>query len=203
MIGPLGVPRGLHEVLHEGARSQRIDVVFDVYREDSIKNAERENRGSASAVQFRNIAPGHRIQPWRKILSSSDNKTNLIRFLVAEWKTPEQRDKLTDKQLYVTCEESCLCITKRQWSEVAGLQSNQEEADTRMFLHAAHAAAEGYSAVVIIADDTNVLVLNLAFSADISCPLFQKCGTKNRVRYIDITKLHQALGDGVIIIHKS
>ena len=80
---------------------------------------------------------------------------------------------------------------------VAGLQSNQEEADTRIILHAAHAAENGYSAVVITADDTDVLVLCLAFSADISCPLFQKCGTKNRVRYLDITKLRQALGYSV------
>ena len=56
---------------------------------------------------------------------------------------------------------------------------------------------KGYSAVVITADDTDVLVLCLAFSADISCPLFQKCGTKNRVRYLDITKLRQALGYSV------
>ena len=121
----------LTRILHEGSRSQRIDVVFDVYREDSIKNAERK-QGRASAVQFWNIAPGHRIQQWKKNLSGSDNKTNLIQFLVAEWKTPEQRDKLTNKQLYVTCEESCLSITKNQWSEVAVLQSNQEEADCQM-----------------------------------------------------------------------
>ena len=30
-----------------------------------------------------------------------------------------------------------------------------------------------------------------------SCPLFQKCGTKNRIRYIDINKLRHGLGDGV------
>ena len=28
-------------VLHEGSSSERIDVVFDVYKENSIKNAER------------------------------------------------------------------------------------------------------------------------------------------------------------------
>ena len=80
---------------------------------------------------------------------------------------------------------------------VAGLESNQKEADTRIIVHAAHAAEEGCSAVVIIADDTDVLVLCLAFSADISCPLFQKCGTKKRVRFLDITKLRQALGYSV------
>ncbi|KAJ8403837.1 hypothetical protein AAFF_G00347050 [Aldrovandia affinis] len=169
----------LTQILHEGARSQRIDVVFDVYQEDSIKNAERANRGCTTGIQFRNIAPSHRIQQWRKFLSSSANKANLIRFLVAEWKTPKLRDRLNDKQLYVASEERCLHITK-ECAEVAGLQSNQEEADTRM--HAAHATEEGYSAVVVTADDTDVLLLHLAFSADISCPLFQNCGMKNRVR---------------------
>ncbi|KAJ8388288.1 hypothetical protein AAFF_G00135490 [Aldrovandia affinis] len=51
----------LTQILHEGARSQRIDVIFDVYQEDSIKNAERANRGRTTGIQFRNIAPGHRI----------------------------------------------------------------------------------------------------------------------------------------------
>jgi len=42
----------LTQILHEGARSQRIDVVFDVYREDSIKNAERTNTGCTTGIQF-------------------------------------------------------------------------------------------------------------------------------------------------------
>ena len=187
----------LTHILHEGVRSHRIDVVFDTYREDSIKNVDRSNRGSTTGIQFRNMAPGHRIQQWRKFLSSSANKANLIRFLVAEWKTPKLREKLNDKQLYVASEETCLHITNDQWAEVAELQSNQEEADTRILLHAAHAAEEGYIAVVVTADDTDVMVICLAFSPDISCPLFQKCGTKNRVRYIDINKLRHGLGDGV------
>ena len=92
----------LTRILHEGVRSHRIDVVFDTYREDSIKNAERSNRGSTTGIQFRDMMPGHRIQQWRTFLSSSANKANLIRFLVAEWKTPKLREKLNDKQLYVS-----------------------------------------------------------------------------------------------------
>ena len=38
----------LSMVLHEGTDSQRIDVVFNVYRDSSIKNVEREKRGSES-----------------------------------------------------------------------------------------------------------------------------------------------------------
>ena len=116
---------------------------------------------------------------------------------LADLKTPKLRHKLQDKQLYVASEESCLLITKDQWAEVAGLQANQEEADTRIILHAAHAAEEGYSAVVVAAEDTDMLLLCLAFSANVSCPIFQKCGTKNRVRYLDITKLRQGLGEGI------
>ncbi len=116
---------------------------------------------------------------------------------MAKWKTPKPRDKLNGKQLYVASEEFCLHISNDQWVNVTGLQSNLEEADTRIILHAAHAAGKCYIAVVVTADDTDVLVFCLAFAADISCPLSQKCGTMNRVRYIDITKLCHALGDGV------
>lgn len=35
---------------------------FGVYRNESIKNAERANRGSSIALQYRNIAGGHHIQ---------------------------------------------------------------------------------------------------------------------------------------------
>ena len=38
----------LSMVLHEGTDSQRIDMVFDVYRDSSIKNAGTEKRGSES-----------------------------------------------------------------------------------------------------------------------------------------------------------
>ena len=112
---------------------------------------------------------------------------------MAEWKTPNLREKLNDKQIYVASEDTGLHITNEQWAGVAGLQSNQEEADTRIILHAAHAAEQGYRAVVVTAENTDVMVLCLSFSPDISCPVFQKCGTKNRVRYIAINKLSHGL----------
>ena len=61
---------------------------------------------------------------------------------MAQWKTPKMRESLNDKQLYVVSDDTCLHITNDRWAEVASLQSNQEEAGTRIILHAAHAAAE-------------------------------------------------------------
>ena len=66
-----------------------------------------------------------------------------------------------------------------------------------MLVHALHAAEYGYKAVVITAEDTDVLVLCLGFNKNIPCPIYQKCGTQNRTRFLDITKIGQSLGSGV------
>lgn len=56
----------LAKVLHEGGDSERIDVVFDVYKDMSIKHSERANRGADMGIQFKNIVSGHNIQQWKK-----------------------------------------------------------------------------------------------------------------------------------------
>ncbi|KAG0716309.1 hypothetical protein GWK47_009996 [Chionoecetes opilio] len=187
----------LSHVVHEGAKSRRIDVVFDVYKETSIKDAERANRSAGTGIHFKNIQPGHNIQQWRKLLGSSSNKASLIKFLVEEWKKPQHREKLEGKELYVTCEQLCFKITKEQWEEAPELKSSQEEADTRLLLHALHAAESGYKSVIITAEDTDVMVLCLGMCHKIPSHLFQKCGTKNRTRFLDITTLSRTLGGSV------
>ena len=49
----------MYIVLNEGTDSQHIDVVFDVYRDNSIENPEREKRCSESSHEFRNIKADH------------------------------------------------------------------------------------------------------------------------------------------------
>ena len=66
-----------------------------------------------------------------------------------------------------------------------------------MLLHALHAAESGYKAVVITAEDTDMLVLCLGFNKNIHCPIYQKCGTQNKTRFLDITKLGQSIWSGV------
>ena len=130
-------------VLYVGGQSGRVDVVFDVYRQPSIKDSERLNRCASTTVQYTCLARGHNIQQWRKFLSSSFNKSSLIKFLVCEWKGQRYRDKLQGKALYVSCEETCFKMTANEWVEVAELQYTQEEADIRLLLHALHAARTG------------------------------------------------------------
>ena len=175
-------------VLNEGGQSQRIDVVFDVYLETSIKDAERSNRGSGTGVKFRTIIASHKIKQWRNFLSEADNKTSLIKFLVEEWKSSSNRAMVGNKQLHVTCGEKCWKITSDGCYEVHELSSSQEEADTRVLLHAKHASDNGYSNVFIVSEDTDVFVLCLSFAKDIPSRLYQKRGTKTRTQFMDIKK---------------
>ena len=130
-------------------------------RETSIKNAERCNRRSTTSTQWKNIALGHNILQWKKFMRNPENKTSLVKFLIQQWKEPANREKLHEHSLYVTCEEACYIITKDHWDEIQGLKSAQEDADTRLFLHAAE---DGYRSIVITAEDTDVLILCVSLS---------------------------------------
>ena len=77
--------------------------------------------------------------------------------------------------------------------------STQEEADTRVLIHAAHAAASSYKAVVVASEDTDVFVLCLAFESLIPCKMFVKSSKQTRTVYIDISKVVLALGSQVCL----
>ena len=76
------------------------------------------------------------------------------------------------------------------------MRSSQEQADTRLLLHALHTAESGYKSVVT-AEDTDVLVLCLGMCNKIRRCMYQKCGTKARTRFLDITKRSNTLGRSV------
>ena len=72
----------LYHILHQDAKSECIDIVFDVYRTIPIEDVESCNRGSNSSIQFKNISPAHNIYQWKRFLRNSVNKSALIEFLV-------------------------------------------------------------------------------------------------------------------------
>ena len=59
----------------------RIDIVFDVYRDNSIKTAELEGRGEATGLVHSITVAGQKIQQWRRLVRSSASKTALIKFI--------------------------------------------------------------------------------------------------------------------------
>lgn len=95
----------------------------------------------------------------------------------------------------MTVGETCKKLTEAAVIDVDSLRSTQEEADTRLLLHAVHCANAGSSAVVIVSEDTDVFILCVAFSGYVACPLYLKSGSHTRVQYVDIKKVAQKFGN--------
>ena len=52
----------LSMVLYVGGQSGRVDVVFDVFRQLSVKDSESLNRGASTTLQYKFLVGGHNIQ---------------------------------------------------------------------------------------------------------------------------------------------
>ncbi|KAG0711057.1 hypothetical protein GWK47_021498 [Chionoecetes opilio] len=129
----------------------------------------------------------------------SSNKASLKpKFLGEKWKKPQHREKLEGKELYVTCEQLCFKITQKAVGKrllsLSQVKKKQTHASFSMHFMQQNF---GYKSVIIPAEDTDVMVLCLGMCHKIPSHLFQKCGTKNRTRFLDITTLSRTLGGSV------
>ena len=80
---------------------------------------------------------------------------------------------------------------------MAELTSNQEEGDTHLPFHPKHAAQEGYKAVAVISEDTDVFIFLLNFLSIINTRLYMKCSSKSRTQLIDIKGAVQRTGQEI------
>ena len=130
-----------------------LDVMWDVYTDDSLKSSTRERHGKGirRCVASTNTVPGN----WQEFLSASEKKkTELFEFLA----TQAAEHLVTEKEVFLTCKQNVLtCCIRRDLSTLS--PCTQEEADSRRFLHMANAVKKGYKNVMIRTVDTDVLVL--------------------------------------------
>ena len=85
-------------------------------------------------------------------------------------------------------------VTNEGCENVLSLRSDHEEADTRLLLHAKH-AAETHNRIVIQSPDTDVAVLSAAHFQSLGCnELWFKTGVKDKSRCIPIHTLAAKLG---------
>ena len=72
---------------------------------------------------------------------------------------------------------------------------NHEEADTRLLLHAADAAKQGYRKIMIQTVDTDVVVLAISMVQDIDVDeLWVSIGVGKHLRYLAVDKISKSLG---------
>ena len=88
---------------------------------------------------FCNIVATQKIKQWNQFLSSGDNKMQIVDFIVNQWQYDERIKKMETNIFYATAGSKCYNLSRVGTNEVSSLSTSQEEADTRMFLHAQYA----------------------------------------------------------------
>ena len=134
-------------------------------------------------------------------MSNGTNKTRLMQFLVNEWSSSMYADKIGARTLYVSHGSNCRKIEvvegKIVSCLVSQLHSNQEEADTRMFLHACHASSCGHTSIPIRSSDTDVEVLACYYQASITASITLISGTRCRSRLIRVPSICEKLSPDI------
>lgn len=186
--------------LAKGNGSDKIHFVADTYKDHSIKNAERNKRASIGSQVMR--VYGQAVpQQWKKFLSCK-NKEALLQYLYDTWKTVKIPD-LQGVTIYYAYGSRCYAFSAPSRSsgeqivevqEIQELNSTQEEADTRMYLHVAYAATTSTD-IIIVSPDTDVLVIGVSLQPLITAHLYFHTGKGANLRTLDIQAIHTTLGD--------
>ncbi len=140
---------------------------------------------------------------WTSFLRDDDNKTELFQFLAVRICQTQ-----TTSTIIVT-NEGCVICNDNQKSLEAVSPCPHEEADTRIFVHARDAAIEGSKALVIKANDTDIVVIAVSV-----LPQLQEIGVETLwiafghgvgMKWIPIHELLNAIGPtrarGIMYFH--
>jgi hypothetical protein len=78
---------------------------------------------------------------------------------------------------------------------------NYEEADTRMFLHAKHAAIGGRKSINIVSSDTDVVVIGVAVFDDLNVDhLWMTFGKGKDLRWVPIHDTSNDVNDEMLLL---
>ena len=165
---------------------KRVDVVWDRYLENSLKESTRATRGLGI---HRKVLPNTTIpRNWQTFLRCSENKVELFEFLSKEIVALTVKDVIVISSLNDTTISNCP-IDLRDISSV-----NHEEADTRMLLHVGHGAAQGYNDILIRTVDTDVVALAVANVHELNINLWLAFGVGKSLTFISANSLANSLG---------
>ena len=141
-------------------------TLWQTHREVSIKDPERRKRGCADKVLIQS-AKSKVPRNFSEFLQNGGNKTRLIDLIltvILERKL-EVLFSLNSKEIYFSTDGQCHKINRDDVINVPELSSNQEEADTKLCLHARHALNSADRGTVIVRNhsgdvDINVILIS-------------------------------------------
>ena len=183
-----------------------IVMVFDRYDNgQSIKQIERRRRGDKNKASY--IINGNNTVPnYRKFMANSGNKASLASFIseyFVKW-CPNMLQSNQSILLSGGFSEGHLVkqITQNNVAALPELFSTQEEADTRMVLHAVHLSST-FPRIIVQSDDTDVLILLVYYVSKgmLDSLVYMQAGhstqVTNRRRYIPINTIVEKVGHDV------
>ena len=182
------------------SKSTRVDFVCDTYPDVSIKNLERSKRAETGSIMIMILGPQQKVpRQFKKFLSLGKNKEALIEFIFQHMKAVEGLSTaLGNMELFVSHGKLCHQVSTTSQGEIlieecAELYCDHEEADTRLLLHAKHAAAV-HDHVIIRSPDTDVFIIMLGHKPAIPAAMYFDTGVGNQRRILDLSRIHETLG---------
>ena len=170
--------------------TKRLDLVWDCYTEDSLKECTRERRGKGVR---RKVEKNARIPTkWQEFLQDPENKTELTKFL---------SDTIANAQIppgkVVVVTAGVKTITRGMAESIPDCQ--QEEADTRMVFHLLDALKTGSAKCLVRTVDTDVICILIGkfHSLQEHCPqlsIWVAFGTGKKFMHLSINDIIHGLG---------
>lgn len=182
---------------------KRVDLVFDQYKQNSLKNGTRQKRAGQHRP-IRKIVDGDDVPlpvKWENFIHSWENKLDFTHYLSTYTMTRARRDGLhlvTSGGFRDFLRFDAVNELLPQSSEL--ISSNHEEADTRMLLHILSAKEEGYTDCVISCKDTDVLVLLVHFFNELNINLYMQTAV-NKIIDIKSIQLHEDIKGNLLLFH--
>lgn len=177
-----------------------VDVVFstDMYHEDSVKDMERQQRGSSEKLIIG--GPLTKKPPdWRTFLMNGENKSQLVDVINDVWCSDEFAPKLVQRKVVSVVQGHCYVLESADGEvvtkqEIPELYSDQEETDTRVILYCAYAQRQGYGVVRIRSPDSDIFFIALHHAQRFEITILFDTGTGNNRRLINISALAREYG---------
>ena len=179
-------------ILRKMNTCDRCDVVWDIYREDSLKAHTRATRGEGE--QLRVQGDTNLPRNWKSFLRVNSNKTSLSHYLAGEL----SKARVPEGKLLITTVGEQIIVNdngSQAMDDTSGIEPcNHEEADTRLLLHCKHAYRNGKRRMVV-ATDTDVVVLAIAVLSVLpGCFLWVQFGHGRHMRFIAVHDIAANLG---------
>lgn len=181
--------------------SDRTDFVFDTYIDGSVKESERIRRYSCTPIDLNEVnaetqLPVHVNSFWPSAINKA-RLQGLLRDNIIE--NPKPMKKVVVSSMGLSSDSKpCKAIHNTCSTAVPELDLSIEEADVRIIPHVLHAVCSGATRVVVLSNDTDVMVLGLNYWDLLKShglrEMWIRAGVGNTTRFIPFHILAERLG---------